>query len=84
MQRCVLILLILVSLTGLHSCARNVQSASDDAPELLKAVPSDALGVGLFNRLDHGMDAMLDSLSVLRRLDYGKLSRSEFPAYTKK
>lgn len=77
MQRCVLILLILVSLTGLHSCARNVQSASDDAPELLKAVPSDALGVGLFNRLDHGMDAVLDSLSVLRRLDYGKLSRSK-------
>ena len=76
MRKCVLILLIAVSCAGLHSCAEGAAGVSQEAPELLKAVPSDALCVGLFGRLDHGMDQMIDSLSVLRSLDYGKLSRA--------
>lgn len=76
MRRCVLILLIALSCAGLHSCAEGAASVSQEAPELLKAVPSDALCIGLFGRLDHGMDQMVDSLSALRSLDYGKLLRS--------
>ena len=76
MRKCVLILLIAFSCAGLHSCAEGAAGVSQEAPELLKAVPSDALCVGLFGRLDHGMEQMIDSLSALRSLDYGKLSRS--------
>ena len=76
MRKCVLILLIAFSCAGLHSCAEGAAGVSQEAPELLKAVPSDALCVGLFGRLDHGMEQMIDSLSALRSLDFGKLSRS--------
>ncbi|MBR5043584.1 MAG: hypothetical protein IKX67_10170 [Bacteroidales bacterium] len=76
MRRCVLILLAVLSSLGLYSCAENATGAVQGAPELLKAVPSDALCVGLFGRLDHGLDRMVDSLSSLRSLDYGRLSRA--------
>ena len=76
MRKCVLILLIVVASLGWQSCAENAPSAVQDSPELLKAVPSDALCVGVFSRLDRGMERMVDSASVLRNLDFGRLSRS--------
>ncbi len=59
------------------SCGRPSRGPSvQEPPELLRAVPSDALCVGLFGRLDKGLDRMLDSLDILRTLDYGKLSHA--------
>lgn len=52
------------------------ESRSPEAHGLLGAVPSDALAVGVFGRCDHALEQMLDSTSVLRSLDYGKLSRN--------
>ena len=77
MRRCVLILLIIVASLGVLSCSPNAQGIATDVPELICAIPSDALCVGVFSRLDHGMDRLVDSLSTLRRLDYGKLSRAK-------
>lgn len=76
MRKCVLTLLIIVAALGAAGCNESPSAAPGSAPELLKAVPSDALGIGLFGRLDHGLDRMVDSTSALRKLDYGKLSRS--------
>ena len=59
------------------SCGRSPQAASaPEIPELLTAVPSDALCAGLFGRLDRGMNKMLDSTSVFRNLNYGKLAHA--------
>lgn len=78
MRKCVLFLLLCLSLLGLAACGGNGESASaEEAPELLAAVPSDALSVGLFSRLDKGLDRMLDSTSVLLRPDYGRLARAK-------
>ena len=57
------------------ACGKSVISGPGEPPELLKAVPADALTVGVFGRCDHGLEQMLDSTSVLRSLDYGKLAR---------
>ena len=76
MQRCVLRLLVFLLVLG--SCARTPESTNVvyKAPELCKAVPSDAMGLGLFSRLDHGLDRLTDSASVFRKLDYGRLSHA--------
>ena len=59
------------------SCGGESQGASNtEVPEMLSAVPSDALCVGLYGRLDRGMNKMTDSLSVLRKLNFGKLSHA--------
>ena len=76
MRRCVLILLVFAASLGLLSCSQGAPGVAQGAPELFHAVPSDALAAGYFSRLDHCLDRMTDSLSVLRRLDYGKLSRA--------
>ncbi len=76
MRRCVLILLIIVASFGLQSCAENAPGTPQNVPELIKAVPSDALCLGLFSRLDNGLETMVDSSSLLRTIDYGRLARS--------
>ena len=59
------------------SCGGSGSGASvQEPPELLTAVPSDALCVGLYNRLDKGLESMLDSSDVLCTLNYGKLSHA--------
>ena len=76
MRKCVLSLLVLSLALSLHSCGNGSAGSSSEAPELLQAVPSDALCIGIFNRLDKALDEMTDSASVLRSLDYGRLDRS--------
>ncbi|MBO7644007.1 MAG: hypothetical protein J6S62_03470 [Bacteroidales bacterium] len=76
MRQLVSILLAALSLLAV-SCGRSPQTESaPEVPELLTAVPSDVLCVGLYGRLDRGMNKMLDSVSVLRKLDYGRLSHA--------
>lgn len=59
------------------SCGgKSTGGSAPEPPELLRAVPSDALCVGLYNRLDKGLPQVLDSSDVLRTLDYGRLSHA--------
>ncbi len=77
MRKCVLSLLVLSLAMCLHSCGNGVAgTSSSDAPEMLQAVPSDALCIGVFDRLDHALDRMTDSTSILRSLDYGRFGRA--------
>jgi hypothetical protein len=76
MRKCVLVLTFIAAALSAFSCAGGPSVASREAPELLRAVPSDALSVGVFSRLDKGLERMVDSASVLRSLDFGKLSRA--------
>ena len=76
MKKCVLFLTVLNLALALASCGSGVPGAPSEAPELLKAVPSDAQSVGIFGRLDHAMDRMIDSSSVLHGIDFGKLARA--------
>ncbi|MCR5351834.1 MAG: hypothetical protein K6E35_05020 [Bacteroidales bacterium] len=67
------ILVLLLVLPLLFSCgqtARKAENARNERhiPELLAAVPSDALAVVCYDRLSEGM-RLLDSTSVLHRLD---------------
>ncbi len=57
------------------ACGKSVISSQGEPPELLMAVPADALTVGVFGRCDHALEQMLDSANVLRCLDYGKLAK---------
>lgn len=52
------------------------ENKATEAPELLRAVPADALAVGVFGHCDRALAQMLDSASVLRSIDYGKLARN--------
>lgn len=76
MKKCVLFLTALNLTILLASCGNEAPGASQEAPELLKAVPSDAQSIGIFGRLDHAMDRLIDSTSILNRIDYGKLGRA--------
>ncbi|MBR4826379.1 MAG: hypothetical protein IKZ91_00655 [Bacteroidales bacterium] len=76
MRKCVLYLLVLNLVLGLSACTGGPSAAVADAPELLKAVPSDALCAGLYSRLDKGVDRMLDSTNIVRSIEFGKLARS--------
>ncbi len=58
------------------SCNRSSGVPAGEVPDLFHAVPSDALSVGVFGRCDNALGRMTDSTSVLRRLDYGKLSKA--------
>ena len=64
---CLLVLSLLFSCSGPH---RNAGAVREErrAPELLAAVPSDALAVICYDRLSEGM-RLLDSTSVLHKLD---------------
>ena len=77
MRKCVLLLMVLSLLPLFTSCGSGAPGAASEAPELFKAVPSDALGLGYFSRLDRALDRLTDSTSVLRAIDYGKLSRAK-------
>ena len=77
MRKCVLALTVVIVVLFTASCGGGAPAASNgEAPELLRAVPSDALSVGVFSRLEKGLPEMVDSNSVLFNLDYGKLSRA--------
>lgn len=66
MRRVLLSALILVA----AACSGNGGgSIPVEAPELLRAVPSDALAVGIFNRCERATSRMLDSTSVINKLD---------------
>ncbi|MBO4567222.1 MAG: hypothetical protein J5695_08360 [Bacteroidales bacterium] len=77
MRKCVLLLFVLSLLPLFSSCGQDAHVASSEAPELFRAVPSDALGAGYFSRLDHALDRMTDSTCILRTIDYGRLSRAK-------
>ncbi|MBP5720794.1 MAG: hypothetical protein J6W82_06980 [Bacteroidales bacterium] len=76
MRNCVLTLMSAIAALLAVSCSQGASGGSHEAPELLRAVPSDALCAGVFSRCDRALDHMTDSNSVLRQLDYGRLSRS--------
>ena len=76
MRKCVLLLLAMGLSLGLVSCNSGSAVSGSDAPELLKAVPSDALGAAIYSRLDRGLEGIVDSTSLLRKIDYGKLGRA--------
>ena len=76
MRKCIPVLTSIAIALGMLSCSGAGSVAPGNAPELLRAVPSDALSVGVFGRLDKGMERMVDSASVLRSLDFGRLARS--------
>ena len=76
MPKCVPFLTCIALALSVVSCAGGGADHSREIPELLKAVPSDALSVGVFGRLENGLEQMVDSTSVLRSLDFGKLSRA--------
>ena len=69
--------MIITTLLAAAACTQEPGHTSADAPEILRAVPSDALCVGIFGRCDHAAARMLDSTSVLRKLDYGRLGRQK-------
>ena len=70
-------LALLAAALALPSCAPSGGGASSgDVPLLLGGVPSDAVFVAISPRLDHALEASLDSASLLRSLDYGKLVRN--------
>ena len=76
MRQLVSILVAALSLLAV-SCGGNPGDVSaPQVPELLTAVPSDVLCVGLYGRLDRGMDKMLPPESILNRLSFGKLSHA--------
>jgi len=77
MRKCVLLLMVLGLLPLIPSCGSGAPGPSADAPELFQAVPSDALGAGYFSRLDHALERMTDSTSILRTIDFGRLARSK-------
>ncbi len=58
----------------LVSCAR-VQAPEESA--LLRTVPSRAVAVMHFNRCEPALEFLLDSTSVFRQLDYGRLGDEE-------
>ncbi|MBR3563106.1 MAG: hypothetical protein IKN93_04700 [Bacteroidales bacterium] len=64
----------LIAAILLVSCAR--VSAPEEAP-LLRTVPSRAVAVMHFGRLEPALEFLLDSTSVFRQLDYGRLGDSE-------
>ena len=70
------LLIILFAAMGVAACSGSSASGGHEAPELLHAVPSDAIAVGTFSRCDKALESMLDSTSALRSFDYGKLSHS--------
>ena len=77
MRKCVLIIVLAAfGALAFNACKPNVQSPRTEACDLLQAVPSDALCVGLFDRLDRGLENLTDTLSPLRRPSYGKLSHA--------
>lgn len=55
------------------SCGRG---EGNQAPELLRAIPSDALEIICFDRVDDGLEFSLDSNNVLRTLDFGRFASS--------
>jgi hypothetical protein len=70
--------LVLAAALTLAACSGGGgEGPAAEAPEMLRAVPSDALSVGIFSRCDNAMANMLDSTSVLFKLDYGKLARQK-------
>ena len=59
---------------SLASCHGSAPEADSD---VLKAVPSRAVAVGHFGRLDKAIDLLTDSTSVFRQIDFGGLHSSE-------
>ena len=76
MRNCVLTFMSALLALMAISCSQSASGGYHDAPELLRAVPSDALCAGVFGRCDKALVHMTDSGSVLRQLDYGRLSRA--------
>lgn len=64
----------LIAVILLASCAR-VQAPEESA--LLRTVPSRAVAVMHFNRCERALEFLLDSTSVFRQLDYGRLGDAE-------
>lgn len=77
MRKCVLFLLALGFSLGLASCGSGAPGAPSEAPELIGAVPSDAQHIGVFSHLDKALSRMIDSTSVVLKLDYGRLNRNK-------
>ena len=76
MRKCVLFLLALGLSLAAASCGSGAPGAPAEAPELFGAVPSDAQHIGVFSHLDDALSRMIDSTSVVLKLDYGRLGRN--------
>lgn len=76
MRQLVSIFVAALSLLAVSCGGSPEASSAPEIPELLTAVPSDALCVGLYGRLDRGMNKMLSPESVFHKLNYGKLSHA--------
>lgn len=76
MKRLLVIALIILAAACGRQGDKQGEGAVKEAPELLLAVPSDALAVGVFTRLDHALEQMLDPSDVLLELDYSKFARN--------
>lgn len=67
---------VAVSYLLIASCSQESSEAEfGEAPELLRAVPADAVAVGIFDRCEDALEHMLDSEDMLRKLDLGKLRK---------
>ena len=67
----IIIPVLALAAAGCHGSAPEVSS------DVLKAVPSRAVAVAHFGRLDKALGLLTDSTSVLRQLDFGSLHSSE-------
>lgn len=70
------VLLLIVPFLAALSCGGGA-GAPGRLSELLLAVPADAVCAGQYSRLDNALAGMSDTLSPLRKISAGSLSRSE-------
>ena len=76
------LILYAILILAVCSCGQNGQSGQSaqkagEAPELLRAVPSDALAVGVFSHCDKGLQAFTEQALALVFVDYGKMVRNK-------
>lgn len=79
MRRLILYAILILAACSCGQNGQNSQSGqkAGEAPELLRAVPSDALAVGVFSHCDKGLQAFVDQAVDLILLDYGKQVRNK-------
>lgn len=68
------ILLSAIAIFCLVSCSKG---GNAEMSQLMRTVPSRSLAVMHFDRCDDALELLLDSTSVFRRLDYGRLGSAE-------
>ena len=67
-------LLSAIAILCVLSCSKG---GNAELPQLMRTVPSRSMAVMHFDRCDDALALLLDSTSVFRRLDYGRLGNAE-------